>query len=592
MYGLRKERLNSELRRSRRAPRRGVVAVLAAFLMIAIMGVMAFAIDLGYMYAMQAELQRATDAAVLAGVSRLPEGTAEAQSEALEYLVRNPVGTALTFDNHGDDIVAKMALFEQQFSGQVQYNTGSWNATTQQVESTGSVPSALSVTRTYSNLPLFFAPVIGTDTFSISATSVAVFQPRDIALVLDYSGSMNDDSCFGAYSRLTQAAVDANLLQCYQDLGSPVYGTLTFEPAWARVPGVAPTAPDKPQIHVEYRNSQVYVTSTLNLENVVLRFSNNATQTFSGLSSKTGTFKGSGGNNNRQITYAWVKSGNNLSGLGPNYGEQFNFTSSNMNAMVKKAFGLNSVAYPYPSGSWDTYIDYCESSSGQNKDAGYRYKYGYKSLVNYWLDQKPAYNQTPDLWKVSAQPVTALKDAVDVFVEFLAEYPTDDRLAFSLYNASNGNGILESSLTSNFSYVAGLVRQRQAAHYHGYTNIAAGMKTARLHLDAAGRPNAKKMIVLMTDGNANWHNGAYDEAAANQEVINEANLCADPSRRYPVICISLGAFADSSIMEQVSQITNGHHFNVPGGSSIQQLEDGLNDAFAAIAKHRPMQIVK
>jgi hypothetical protein len=118
------------------------------------------------------------------------------------------------------------------------------------------------------------------------------------------------------------------------------------------------------------------------------------------------------------------------------------------------------------------------------------------------------------------------------------------------------------------------------------------MKTARLHLDASARPNAKKMIVLMTDGNANWYNGAYNEAAANQEVINEANLCAATSRRYPIITISLGAGADTSIMQQVADITNGYHFNVPGGSSIQQMQDDLEDAFRSIANHRPMQIVK
>ncbi|MGE5195451.1 MAG: pilus assembly protein TadG-related protein, partial [Deltaproteobacteria bacterium] len=51
--------------------RRGAVAVLACLLMVALLGMVAFAIDLGYLATAQTELQRSADASALAGCYQL-----------------------------------------------------------------------------------------------------------------------------------------------------------------------------------------------------------------------------------------------------------------------------------------------------------------------------------------------------------------------------------------------------------------------------------------------------------------------------------------------------------------------------------------
>lgn len=575
----------------RRESRKGNILVLTAIMMVVLMAMVAFAVDVGYMYTMQSELQRSVDAAALAGAGMLCDGEAQAQGEAVEYLVRNPVGNSLTAVDESQLEAAKLR-FISDYGEHLDLRSGNWNPVTRQMEPASSNPSTLSVSMTYPHRPLFFARVLGHDDFSVHAESIAMYQPRDIVVVLDFSASMNDDSTFAAYDTLGKAAVDANLLQCYQDLGSPVYGTMEFEPDYITVKGDSPSNSTEPQIYVEYRYTSVYVTSTKNLENVVVRFSNGSKQTFSGLSTKTGTFEGTGYNSGRAIERVWVKSGNNLSGEGYNYGEPFDFDSSTINTTIKRALGLSNVPYPYPSGSWDAYINNCKSSSGLNRNAGYRYQFGYKNLINYWLDQEPQYNQTPDLWKTSAQPVTALKAATDVFMDYIREVPTGDRVGLAIYDAADGNAILESPLTEDFDAVVDIVRHRQAGHYHEYTNIGAGMEAARRHLDQYGRTNAFKMIVLMTDGQANWINGYYSEGAANQYVLNEANLSAAKSRRYPVVCISLGAGADLNIMQQVANITESKHYNVPGGRPISQVEEDLKQVFRDIADHRPLKLVK
>ena len=216
--------------------------------------------------------------------------------------------------------------------------------------------------------------------------------------------------------------------------------------------------------------------------------------------------------------------------------------------------------------------------------------FGYANLINYWLEQRPAYSQTPVLWDVSAQPVTALKDAVDVFMDYIQLVDTNDRMGLSVYNASNGNARLETSLTTNIQLVADVTRQRQAGHYHSYTNIGAGMQTAREHLQANGRPNAFKMIVLMTDGVANWNNGSYNIEAARAHVISEANAAA--ALRYPVVAISVGAGADTGLMDEVASITESTHFNVPGGQSVADFRDAMFEVFRAIANARPLKLVR
>lgn len=91
--------------RNARRHRRGSVVVLAAVLMICIMGVLAFAIDIGYLAAARTEVQQSADAAALAACAELidsdrlrgtPNMTAEigsARNYAVQYASLNKVCT-------------------------------------------------------------------------------------------------------------------------------------------------------------------------------------------------------------------------------------------------------------------------------------------------------------------------------------------------------------------------------------------------------------------------------------------------------------------------------------------------------------------
>jgi Flp pilus assembly protein TadG len=576
-------RLTSQSRFVSRTPRRGAIILLAAVLMVATLAMLALSIDSGYMYTMQTQLDRSVDAAALAGAAALIEGTDQAQESVIEYLVRNPVGqpASILTDN---ELVELTAKFAADHAHDYEILWGNWNPDTGKLEETSTLPSAVSVTMTYPNLPFFFGRALGQTSFDVQSQAIAMYQPRDIMIVLDFSGSMNDDSELKSIGKFGKETIMNGLNVIYKELDSPEYGEMDFDPQYAVIKGVPPANGDLPQIDVEYRYTKIKVTSTKPLTNVIVKYSNGSKTEYNNLNGNSGEF-----GNGRAIYYVWVKSGPNGADPDSKYGEYFDLDSGSIRAKIKTALGLNNVDYPYESGSWNSFIDYCRSNSN-NKNAGFRYMFGYANLINYWLEQKRCHHETADLWKVSAQPVTAVKDAVDVFMDYVTEVETNDRVGLAIYDAPDGNGKLEAGLTTDFEHIVDLTRHRQAGHYHTMTNIGAGMETARLELQQNGRQNAFKMIVLMTDGVANWHNGRNDVSGAKNHVAAES--AAAKELNYPVVAISLGAGADTDLMNSVADITESRHFNIPGGQSVADYRDGLFEVFRAIANARPLKLVQ
>ena len=562
-------------------------------MMVFMMALLAFAVDLGYIINVRSELKRATDAAALAGAGSLVDGTDKAEVEAFEYLARNPISgkTYEAQDADGNRILPDNPawinylddLFTQNREDFV-VEWGHWDPETHTFMQSDELPSTLRVVATHNDVPLFFAKMLGQNSFDASAESIARFQPRDIALVLDFSASMCYDSQLRRvveYGEENRPTIEENLQQIYEDLGSPNYGKLQFTPEYLTVVG-QPASGCVPQCSVTFRESDVYVTSTKDLSNVVLGFSDGTKQKFDGLSGRTGTFRGTSGNYNKQITKVWVKSGCNDSGEGPGYGERFEDNYQT----IKAAFGLSNVPYPYPSGSWESYIDYAKSNS-YVKNTGYRKKYGFLTLVNYWLEQKTSYAETPDLWKTSAQPIGAVKDAVSVFMDYIQAVDCDDRVGLAIYDSPNQTALVEQTLTRDLEVIEETVQHRQAGHYDRMTNIGAGIRSGRLELDSHARIGAFKMIVLMTDGNANRPS---NESYARQYALEQARLAAE--KRYPIVTISLGVDADTELMQEIADITKGVHFNIPGGESVQNYTEQLREVFHRIAKDRPLALVK
>jgi Flp pilus assembly protein TadG len=70
---------------------KGVVAVIVALLLVALVGIMAYVIDEGSIYQTRGNLQTVADAAALAGAQELPDNTSLAIQKAINYAASNGV---------------------------------------------------------------------------------------------------------------------------------------------------------------------------------------------------------------------------------------------------------------------------------------------------------------------------------------------------------------------------------------------------------------------------------------------------------------------------------------------------------------------
>ncbi len=443
-----------------------------------LLAMVALGVDIAYVYHIEAQLDAGIDAATLAAAGGLAHGQDEARRRAVLYASKNSVG--------GDPLVLQ--------SGDIVF--GVWDSRAKRIKPTSDAGATAVKVRRDKTADYFFAGIVGFHSTEVAASATAVFRSRDIVLVLDYSGSMNDDSELTHADRLGLGEIRLSLRNIWVDLGKPVYGKMKFDP--------------------------VYIGSG--------RYSS-----------------------------------------------------------IRSALGLRNVPYPYPSGSWNDYFDYVRNDS-TIRNAGYRRRYGYLTLMNYLQAKQPKADQTPDLWKTREQPITAVKNAVTLFLNYLRQVNTHDHVGLVSYTSKDGKDALEAQLTNNLARIEDTSRRRQAAHYHTYTNIAAGIKTGLQELRTRARPGALQMLVLLSDGKTNWRNNQYDPNGARNAARQQAHLAS--IEEFPIVTISLGSNADHSLMQEIADITEGVHYIVRETDDVEDTEAQLMQVFADIAAHRSLRLVR
>ena len=156
--------------------RRGTVVVLAAFLMVALVGMVAFAVDIGYITLTKAEVQNAADSAAR-GCGRA------AQDAGGDPAPRRGLMPRATWRRPSRSSLLTRTL---------NLETGIWTRRCSRLAATLATRCALTVRRP--GAPHFFGKIFGRHNFDVEASSIAMANPCDIVFVVDLSGSMNDDS--------------------------------------------------------------------------------------------------------------------------------------------------------------------------------------------------------------------------------------------------------------------------------------------------------------------------------------------------------------------------------------------------------------
>jgi hypothetical protein len=158
---MRDMRIRSMVWTAIRSDRPGAVLALVAVSLVALVSVIALAVDLGMLYAARGEAQRAADSAALAGASAFldinpatkpVEAEAVAHARAMDYATRH---TVMNFPIENEEVEPEIILAQEM----------------------------VRVTIRRQAVPLFFARIFGMSSSGVTATAVAVASPEDAGRV-------------------------------------------------------------------------------------------------------------------------------------------------------------------------------------------------------------------------------------------------------------------------------------------------------------------------------------------------------------------------------------------------------------------------
>lgn len=156
--------------------RRGAIILLFAVMLVLVLALVALSVDLGYVCSVKGDLQTAVDAGALAGSGVLLDGDSKAVETAERFARMNLNNQGVR--NYGNQ--------------KITVELGRWNSSSRKFSSGKKPFDAVKVTGRAEDASLFFGRAFGANRFASQASAVATYQPRDIMLVLDVSGSMNE----------------------------------------------------------------------------------------------------------------------------------------------------------------------------------------------------------------------------------------------------------------------------------------------------------------------------------------------------------------------------------------------------------------
>ncbi len=199
--------------------RLGSILPVVALLMVCLCGFTALSVEVATISMVKTQCQNAADSAALAGARTLngssTPSTSQAQANALTAASAN---SALGLDSSGKMAMVHFASTEvSTTAGTYHYNTAAQTFAPAYTLQSGENYNLISATVSRVFNTSFFAVNAGSAnpaaTPTITANAVAAHRPRDVAIVLDFSSSMNDESdlwynetWFGSYNYMSNNA--------------------------------------------------------------------------------------------------------------------------------------------------------------------------------------------------------------------------------------------------------------------------------------------------------------------------------------------------------------------------------------------------
>ncbi len=622
--------------------RRAAIAVWAAISLVSLMGFAALSVDLGFLYMIRAELQACADAAAMAAVSQLASVAGDRQSLARQaasiYASKNKVGNQAMQIDPATDVIFGQAIRDPS-TGRYTFveNAAVIDAVRVRVRKTADSPNGA--------VQLMFANIFGRSQKDMFAQATAILIPRDISVVVDLSASHNDDSELRKY-----LTTPINLYDVWVKLpqpkgnngvgngidppppGNPLSvndgpGTGPGDPGnqgGNPTPGADPTKGPTWGYMTDFGTYKLTGGGKKVVDNTysiltdpgLTRLPRGENWSNAALQAKLLA----AGYNQNEVTAilsadydtgdlnTWKSRVMVALGLGiwrsgmpadasgkPALWEAAALAPGDGNGKLDWETEMNTtVLYSYPLGSWSEYLDYVRSTYTRMYTEGssdFRYRFGIKTFVNYLLEYRRCYDETPDLYETPEQPMQAVKDGVAHMVQVLDTTEADDQVSLEGYDYE-GRHLVD--LTQDFDSITTTITTLQAGHFDLYTNIGDGEQLAIDELSGSrSRGSTSKVMILLTDGNANVDQDGviYDELEPNnpakQYAIAKAQQAA--AMGIKIYTVTVGAAADIALMQQIAAIGNGVHYHADGTADDYTVQ--LQTIFDTVGSERRVMLI-
>ncbi|MDX1961761.1 MAG: VWA domain-containing protein [Pirellulales bacterium] len=614
--------------------RRAAVAVLAAFLMVGLLGMVAFGIDTGYIMLVRTQLQTAADSAAMAAAGAMGGTSSEVIAAAQQFSAYHLAG--------GKSVT--LASSDVEF--------GNWDKDTRVFTPSGQIGNAVRVTARRNNTTngeanLFFARIFGRNSIGLEAQAIAMANPREIAFVVDLSGSMNDDTepawvtgLIDAEYASESANAGTNLMtQVYSDFGYGSYpGTLQYVGAPL---GVA--ADQYAYAEMTKDNGPLAALSDTNYK--ILSTDSESTR--------------------KTKAYRWIimnQIATVMPGVKPtpNITTNFNYWSRYLDFIMRSQTISSSSPKGKPPNSRGALPPSQNSyrlNSGANNPNGtswpsasssitqtYQNRIGYLTYVQFMMDHgrdsKPDGNifvplsrSSPDCpmhnetvsgrsysFPPSAQPTHAARRAIIAAIELIAErnagVANNNKDWVSLITFDKGsNTNLRCPLTGDYASVQqSCTTMQEVADNASSTATEYGLNLANTHLKpttsgGAGRSGPNRVVVLLTDGMPNLYqssnstinnyisnNPSSDFYGSSNYAHNAALMSADimEGQNWAVYPVGLGLGTDYTFMDRMSRLggtadENGQ--SLRGSGNPTEYEQRLVDMFREIITSPQVRLV-
>jgi len=179
----------------------------------------------------------------------------------------------------------------------------------------------------------------------------------------------------------------------------------------------------------------------------------------------------------------------------------------------------------------------------------------------------------------SSTKISGARTAANQFIDLLAQN-TENHVNLVSYSTTAN---LDSPLTNNYAFLKSKVSALTAS---GSTCTECAIKKANADLHSNGRSNMKKVVVLLTDGKANYVDGSSQQAndAAGIANAEQKALAAAVSGHNAdgtlFFTIGLGNDVNASFLQTISAQTGGQYYFPPSTDSLAAIYAEISQIIA------------